>query len=52
MLIGALIDAFARRRDPQGTDAWILPLASGFIAGEALVAIVLPILIIVGLLSA
>lgn len=51
MLVGALIDWFARRRDPKGTDAWILPLASGFIAGEALVAILLPLLIVLGALK-
>ncbi len=52
ILIGALIDWIVRKRDPKGTDAWILPLASGFIAGEALVAIVLPLLILLGVMSA
>jgi len=51
IFIGALIDFFVRRRDPEGTDAWILPLASGFIAGEAMVAILLPILIVIGVMS-
>jgi uncharacterized oligopeptide transporter (OPT) family protein len=51
MFIGALIDVVARRRDPKGVDGWILPLASGLIAGEALVAIVIPILIALTLMS-
>jgi uncharacterized oligopeptide transporter (OPT) family protein len=51
IFVGGLIDAIARRRDPEGTDAWILPLASGFIAGEALVAILLPVLIVIGVLN-
>ncbi len=51
MLLGALIDWFARRRDPKTTDAWILPLAAGFIAGEALIAILLPLLIVLGILA-
>jgi uncharacterized oligopeptide transporter (OPT) family protein len=52
IFIGAVIDWILRKRDPKGTDAWILPLASGFIAGEALVAIVLPLLIILGWMTA
>ena len=52
MFLGALVDWFARRRDPAGVDGWMLPLASGLIAGEALVAIIIPLLIVLGLLSA
>ena len=52
MFAGALVDWFARRRDPVGVDGWMLPLASGLIAGEALVAIIIPLLIVLGLLSA
>jgi uncharacterized oligopeptide transporter (OPT) family protein len=51
MLIGALIDWGVRRRDPRGADAKMLPLASGFIAGEALVAVILPVLIILKILK-
>jgi uncharacterized oligopeptide transporter (OPT) family protein len=52
MFIGGLLDFFARRRDPTGVDKWILPLASGLIAGEALVAILIPILIVIGVMNA
>jgi uncharacterized oligopeptide transporter (OPT) family protein len=51
MFVGALIDWFLRKRDPKGADTWVLPLASGFIAGEALVAVILPLLIVLGWLS-
>jgi uncharacterized oligopeptide transporter (OPT) family protein len=52
MFVGAWIEFFARRADPKGSNGWVLPLASGFIAGEALIAIVLPLLIAIGLLAA
>ncbi len=51
MFVGACIDWIARRRDPKGTDAWILPLASGLIAGEALIVVVLSLLYASGLLA-
>jgi uncharacterized oligopeptide transporter (OPT) family protein len=51
MFLGALIDFVLRRRDPKNVDSWILPLASGLIAGEALVAIVIPILIVLKILA-
>lgn len=51
MFVGGVIDWVVRRRDPEGTSAWLLPLASGFIAGEALIAVLLPLLIVLGVLS-
>ncbi len=39
MLFGGLIDWYVRKKDPIGADARILPLASGFIAGDALVGV-------------
>jgi uncharacterized oligopeptide transporter (OPT) family protein len=52
MFAGAVMDFVARRRDPKGVDGWILPLASGLIAGEAVIAIVIPVLIVLGVLAA
>jgi uncharacterized oligopeptide transporter (OPT) family protein len=52
MVIGALIAWAANRKDPEGSNRWVLPLASGFIAGEALVAIIVAALIARGVLSA
>jgi uncharacterized oligopeptide transporter (OPT) family protein len=51
MFLGALLEFVLRRTRPKGAQVWLLPLASGFIAGEALVAIVLPILIALGFLA-
>jgi len=44
MFVGACIDWFFRRRDPKGVDRWSLPLASGLIAGEALIIVILSLL--------
>jgi len=52
MFAGAVIDRLARRADPLGVERWMLPLASGMIAGEALVAIVIPVLIVLGVMAA
>lgn len=51
MLVGALIDWTFRRRDPKGVDRWMLPLASGFIAGEALLVVILSLLYASGVMS-
>ncbi|MEO6711275.1 MAG: OPT family oligopeptide transporter [Planctomycetota bacterium] len=52
MMIGALIAWAANRKDPEGSNRWVLPLASGFIAGDALVAIIVAALIAQGVLVA
>jgi uncharacterized oligopeptide transporter (OPT) family protein len=51
MFLGSLIDWFFRRRDPKGVDRWSLPLASGFIAGEALIIVILSLLYASGVMS-
>lgn len=51
MLVGAPVECAARRRNPRGNINCVLPLASGFIAGEAVVAILMAILISQGLLD-
>ena len=46
MLVGALIDwTFAAQRTRRAPMRWMLPLASGFIAGEALIVVVLSLLV-------
>jgi uncharacterized oligopeptide transporter (OPT) family protein len=52
MVIGGLVLSVWRSIHKQSADALSMPLASGLIAGEALVAIVVPILIAIGVLSA
>ncbi|MBL8858140.1 MAG: OPT/YSL family transporter [Planctomycetes bacterium] len=44
MFIGAVIDVVWRSVDKKSPDSKILPLASGFIAGEAVIVVVLSIL--------
>jgi uncharacterized oligopeptide transporter (OPT) family protein len=52
MLVGALIEFGVRKRGGKGGGAWVIPLASGFIAGEALVGVILALLIASGVLAA
>jgi uncharacterized oligopeptide transporter (OPT) family protein len=52
MVLGGLLLSVWRRFDRGSADRMSMPLASGLIAGEALMAIVIPILIAIGLLSA
>ena len=51
MFVGALADWFWRRSSPASNEKYSIPVASGFIAGEALVAVAIPLLVVVGLLK-
>jgi uncharacterized oligopeptide transporter (OPT) family protein len=51
MFLGGVIDLIWRRLDRASNGLYMIPVSSGFIAGEALVAVVLPLLIAVGLLA-
>jgi uncharacterized oligopeptide transporter (OPT) family protein len=51
MVIGGLIGSLWRKRFPASSDKLAIPLASGFISGEAIVAVVIPLLIAVGILA-
>lgn len=51
MFLGGLLDWAWRRFDEKSWDRHLVPLASGFVAGEAIVAVVLPILVAAGLLT-
>ena len=48
MLIGGLADLVWRRGNPRQADAYSIPLASGLIAGEAILAVILALLSAVG----
>jgi uncharacterized oligopeptide transporter (OPT) family protein len=50
MFIGGLIGKVWTRANPKTSELYLIPLASGLIAGEALVAVIVPLLIILGLL--
>ncbi len=45
MFIGACIDWIWRTRNPRQAENYSIPVASGLIAGEALVAVILPLLV-------
>lgn len=45
MLIGGLLMSLWKHRDPRTAEKYGMPLASGLIAGEAIVAVVIPLLI-------
>ncbi|WP_248341574.1 OPT/YSL family transporter [Anaeromyxobacter paludicola] len=48
MVLGGLVQALWRRFSPKGEESYCTPLASGFIAGEALVVLLLSILAMAG----
>jgi len=52
MVLGGLLLSVWRLFDKRRADQISIPLASGLIAGEALMAIIIPILIAIGVLSA
>lgn len=51
MFVGAVIDVVWGKVHPKSYERHLTPLASGFIAGEAIIAVVIPILVAVGLLT-
>jgi putative OPT family oligopeptide transporter len=51
MFIGAALAALARRWRPEAAARFTVPVASGFIAGESLVGIVIALLVVSGVLS-
>ena len=51
MVLGGIVMSLWSRRDKKSADLLGMPLASGLIAGEAIMAIIIPILIGIGLLS-
>jgi uncharacterized oligopeptide transporter (OPT) family protein len=50
MFVGGIIAKVWTTGSPQTSKSYMIPLASGFIAGEALVAVVVPLLILLGIL--
>ena len=50
MAIGGLVEVVWTRYDRKSRDRYVIPLASGFAAGEAIVAVIIPILATIGLL--
>ena len=51
MFIGAILHLFWKRSSPHSARSLAIPLASGMIAGEAIVAVIIPLLVAIGVLS-
>ncbi len=51
MVVGGIVEHVWRRTSPRTYEVYLAPTASGFIAGEALVAVIIPLLVVLGLLS-
>ena len=49
MFLGGLIDRLWQRRNAVTHERYSVPLASGLIAGEAIVAVIIPLLVAIGL---
>jgi uncharacterized oligopeptide transporter (OPT) family protein len=49
MFAGGIVDLVWRRADRRSNASYMTPLASGLIAGEAIVAVIVPLLVILGL---
>lgn len=52
MVLGGLVSLLWTKGSPRTSNLYLVPLASGLIAGEALVAVLVPLLILFGLLHA
>jgi uncharacterized oligopeptide transporter (OPT) family protein len=50
MVVGGVIGFVWTRTSPRTSALYMIPLASGLIAGEALVAVIVPLLVVLGLL--
>ena len=51
MFLGSVVDVVWRRINRASNEAYMVPLASGLIAGEAIVAVVIPLLVALGIIS-
>lgn len=51
MFLGGVVEWLWRKTGQRSAKDYLIPVASGFVAGEAIVAIILPILVTVGLLT-
>jgi uncharacterized oligopeptide transporter (OPT) family protein len=49
LFLGGAAGAIWQRRNPASASAYLVPLASGLIAGEAIVAVIVPVLLWLGL---
>ena len=50
MFAGGLVGWLWTKASPRTSEPYLIPVASGLIAGEALVAVIVPLLVLLGLL--
>jgi uncharacterized oligopeptide transporter (OPT) family protein len=51
MFLGGLVERIWWRTDRESNELYMTPLASGLIAGEAIIAVIIPLLVVLGLLQ-
>ena len=51
MFMGAAVAWWMERRDAQAADKYVVPVSSGFIAGESLIGVLIAFLIVMGVLG-
>ncbi len=51
MFLGGVAAEIWKRGSPKSAERYLVPTASGFIAGEAIIAVVIPILVVIGLVK-
>ncbi len=49
MFLGGIVDRIWERRNRDTHERYSIPLASGLIAGEAIIAVIIPLLVAIGL---
>jgi uncharacterized oligopeptide transporter (OPT) family protein len=49
LFIGGVAGTIWQARDPKTADKYLIPLASGLVAGEAMIAVLVPVLLALGL---
>jgi putative OPT family oligopeptide transporter len=50
MFLGGVVESIWARVNPNSHRSYVVPLASGLIAGEAIVAVIIPLLVVLGIL--
>ncbi len=49
MFLGSVVDQIWQAAHPESRGRYMVPVASGFIAGEAIIAVIVPLLVVMGL---
>ena len=51
MFLGGAVERIWARSNPRSHEHYMVPLASGLIAGEAIVAVIVPLLVVLGIVK-